>query len=119
MTACKFVMEGSPGSLSSTVWRCACGGWQSKTPAVGPYGRTSAKARIAQVKMAWGKHCKGLQAAGASLDASGLRLVARGRRVSLGERVGTVAKLSRGTCLIDWDGEPYASPHYCHEVTVL
>lgn len=54
-----------------------------------------------------------------NLDASTLRLVRRGLRVRLGDRVGTVAKLNRGTCLVDWDGEPFASPHYCREVTVI
>lgn len=54
-----------------------------------------------------------------NLDATGLRLVMRGRRVSLGELVGVVVRLSRGACFVQWDGVTYAKAHYCHEVTVL
>ncbi|MFZ3082411.1 MAG: hypothetical protein WA157_06935 [Rhodoferax ferrireducens] len=54
----KLMMTGPTGQLNSVIWRCECGQWESKTPAKGPYGRTSAKARIAQVKMAHGMHVK-------------------------------------------------------------
>lgn len=54
----KLELTGPPGSLSAWVCKCSCGNWQAPMPAVGPYGRTTAKARIAQVKMAHGKHAK-------------------------------------------------------------
>ena len=55
----RLKLDGPPGSLSQWVARCACGQWQAPMPAVGPYGHTTAKARIAQVTMAHGKHVKG------------------------------------------------------------
>ena len=54
----KLLMEGPPGYLSRWTCRCSCGQWEGKVPDVGPFGRTSAKARIAQVEMAHGKHAK-------------------------------------------------------------
>lgn len=39
-------------------WRCLCGKWAMKLPAVGPFGRTSLSARVAQVKAAHGKHAR-------------------------------------------------------------
>lgn len=54
----KLIMDGMPGNLSATKWRCECGKWASDTPAVGAYGHKTAKARIAQVQMAHGKHIK-------------------------------------------------------------
>ena len=54
----KLIMDGGLGALSTIKWRCECGKWESATPNVGPYGRTTAKARIAQVEMAHGKHAK-------------------------------------------------------------
>lgn len=54
----KIVIEGSQLSLDSQLWKCECGQWESKVPAVGSYGATSAKARIAQIEMAHGKHAR-------------------------------------------------------------
>lgn len=58
MTAHKLLMSGPPGSLSAWQCRCACGKWETKVPDVGPWGNSTAKARIAQVQMAYGKHEK-------------------------------------------------------------
>lgn len=56
----RLLFAGHPGDLTRSRWSCACGEWaMSGTPAVGPWGRTSPKARIAQVEMAHGKHVKG------------------------------------------------------------
>ena len=56
----KLIPAGAPGNLSAWTWRCECGGWGPvPTPATGPWGRATAKARIAQVEMAHGKHVKG------------------------------------------------------------
>lgn len=63
MTGHKLLSEGPPGNLSVWKWWCECGHWSSETPQFGPYGRTTAKARIAQVKMAHGKHVKGAMSA--------------------------------------------------------
>lgn len=49
---------GPPGNLSAWTWRCECGAWSAETPARGPFGSTTSKARIAQVQMAHGKHVK-------------------------------------------------------------
>jgi hypothetical protein len=55
----KLIHEGPAWPLSSSSWRCECGEWGPvPTPAVGPYGNTTAKARIAQVEMAHGKHVR-------------------------------------------------------------
>ncbi len=51
-------IEGSQLNLDTQVWKCECGQWESKVPAVGPYGATTAKARLAQVEMAHGKHAR-------------------------------------------------------------
>ena len=55
----KLLMDGPPGYLAQWTCKCSCGTWESKVPDVGPYGRTTAKARIAQVQMAHGKHVRG------------------------------------------------------------
>jgi hypothetical protein len=53
----KLIFEGQPGSLEHSKWRCECGNWGPvATPALGPYGNKTSKARIAQVTMAHGKH---------------------------------------------------------------
>jgi len=57
-TTHKILMSGPPGNLSAWVAKCSCGQWEAKMPAAGPYGRTTAKARIAQVTMAHGKHAR-------------------------------------------------------------
>ena len=54
----KLLLNGPPGNLAAWVAKCSCGKWEAKMPAVGPYGKTTAKARIAQVTMAHGKHAK-------------------------------------------------------------
>ena len=44
-------------------WGCSQCYWFAFTPKVGPFGRTSKAARIAQVRMAFGKHdCKNYKA---------------------------------------------------------
>lgn len=54
--------SGTAGNLARWHWWCECGKWEAKTPAVGPFGNTSAKARIAQVEMAHGKHVRAARA---------------------------------------------------------
>ena len=54
----KLLMNGPPGNLSAWVCKCSCGKWSAPMPAVGPYGRATARARIAQATMAHGKHAK-------------------------------------------------------------
>jgi hypothetical protein len=55
----RLLFQGTPGNLDRAEWSCACGAWQqSGTPKVGPWGRTTNKARIAQVEMAHGKHVR-------------------------------------------------------------
>ncbi len=49
------------GPLGSHRWRCECGKWQKATPALGPFGRTSMRARMAQLTMAHDKHVKHTQ----------------------------------------------------------
>ena len=44
------------GSNEVSRWGCSECYWFIHTPKVGPFGRTSKKARIAQVRMAFGKH---------------------------------------------------------------
>lgn len=56
----KLIIDGAPLDLNAQTWKCECGRWESKVPAVGPYGATTSKARIAQVEMAYGKHLKGV-----------------------------------------------------------
>jgi hypothetical protein len=56
----RLELVGMPGSKS---WKCSCGGWARDVPAIGPYGRTSYKARIAQLNMAHGKHARAADAA--------------------------------------------------------
>lgn len=56
MAVHKLKMDGPPGQLSAYRCWCSCGQWESKMPDVGPWGRTTAKARIAQLRMAHGKH---------------------------------------------------------------
>lgn len=51
----KLLQDGAPGSHR---WRCACGQWSAETPAKGPYGRTTMRARIAQLNMAYAKHLR-------------------------------------------------------------
>lgn len=46
------------GAFLSGHWKCECGAWTGETPKVGPWGRTTMKARIAQVTMAHGKHVR-------------------------------------------------------------
>jgi len=73
----KLNMDGTPGNLAGTKWRCECGAWESSTPAFGPFGRTSAGSRIAQVKMAHGKHVKGaLKRLHCDVSASPLKTIA-------------------------------------------
>jgi hypothetical protein len=45
-------------SLDRQTWKCSCGKWEMAVPAVGAFGHRSAKARIAQVDMGFGKHVK-------------------------------------------------------------
>lgn len=45
-------------SLNRQIWKCSCGMWEMAVPAVGAYGHRTAKARIAQVDMGFGKHVK-------------------------------------------------------------
>ncbi len=66
----KLLMEGPPGYLSRWTCRCSCGKWEGKVPDAGPFGRTTAKARIAQVEMAHGKHAKYARAAMLKASAS-------------------------------------------------
>jgi hypothetical protein len=54
-----------------------------------------------------------------NLDRTGLRLVAKHRRVTLDGRTGTVTKLNRGQCQVQWDGEAYSTPHYCNTLEVI
>lgn len=54
----KLAVNGPPGNLSGWTWSCECGQWRAQTPERGPYGRTTAKARIAQAHMAHGKHAR-------------------------------------------------------------
>jgi hypothetical protein len=54
-----------------------------------------------------------------NLDRTGLRLVAKHRRVTLDGREGTVMKLSRGHAQVLWDGERYSTPHYCNQLEVI
>lgn len=58
----RIVIDGPPGNLRAQTWRCSCGKWESKVPDVGPWGRATNKARIAQVKMAHGKHVSAAEA---------------------------------------------------------
>lgn len=59
----KLLSAGPPGSLSAWTWTCECTGWGPvTTPVVGPWGRSTAKARIAQVTMAHAKHVKAAKA---------------------------------------------------------
>lgn len=51
----KLLQDGAPGSHR---WRCACGQWSAETPAKGPYGRTTMRARMAQLNMAYAKHVR-------------------------------------------------------------
>lgn len=46
------------GPLGSGKWRCECGKWQGTVPKVGAWGRTSMRARMAQVLMAHGMHVR-------------------------------------------------------------
>jgi hypothetical protein len=50
--------HGPAGNFAASRWWCECGKWESGAPARGPYGNTSARARIAQVEMAHGKHSR-------------------------------------------------------------
>ena len=54
----KLVISGNQLVLDGQVWKCSCGQWESPVPVVGSYGHTTAKARITQVNMAFGKHVK-------------------------------------------------------------
>lgn len=70
-----------------------------------------------------------------NLDNTGLRLVVKGANVrhrscpSYGTvkktegdtylESGTVKKVSRGSCLVQWQGHQFAKPHYCNELEVL
>lgn len=65
----KLLMDGPPGDLSRWSCKCSCGAWEGKVPDIGPYGRATAKARIAQVKMAHGKHVKAANAKAAAATA--------------------------------------------------
>lgn len=49
------------GPLGTKLWKCSCGKWESEVPAKGPYGRTTMKARMAQLIMAHGKHKRAQQ----------------------------------------------------------
>ncbi len=49
------------GPVASGRWRCECGAWTAVTPARGPFGRTTMRARIAQLNMAHGKHARAAQ----------------------------------------------------------
>ena len=44
--------------LNGQVWECSCGQWFFETPIIGPYGKTSNKARIAAVRNAHHFHTK-------------------------------------------------------------
>ncbi len=37
-------------------WGCSDCAWRCQTPTVGPFGHRTKKARLAQVRMAYGKH---------------------------------------------------------------
>lgn len=54
----KPIIDGPFNDLSKQTYRCPCGEWSFAMPAVGPFGNTSAKARIAQAEMAFQKHVK-------------------------------------------------------------
>lgn len=54
----KIVITGDQLSLDRQVWKCSCGQWESAVPPVGSFGHRSSKARITQVKMAFGMHVK-------------------------------------------------------------
>lgn len=76
MTAHKLKMDGPPGQLSAWRCWCSCGQWEAPMPAAGPYGRTTAKARIAQATMAHGKHEKyALRRERAASDQAGTRAI--------------------------------------------
>lgn len=49
------------GPVSSGRWGCECGAWTGVTPARGPFGRTTMRARIVQLNMAHGKHARAAQ----------------------------------------------------------
>ena len=53
-----------------------------------------------------------------NLDATGQRMVVKGRTVTLDGRTGLVRKVSRGNCLVKWEGEHYATPHKCEVLHV-
>lgn len=58
---------------------------------------------------------------GSALDASGLRLVRKGRRVRLGASVGTVTKANGPRAFVKWDALPSAGVRYefCDRLTVI
>lgn len=58
----KLIIDGEHGPMSSWVWRCECGLWVGLTPVFGAYGSSTAKAKIAKVEMAHGKHVKAVRA---------------------------------------------------------
>lgn len=57
---------------------------------------------------------------GSALDASGLRLVRKGRRVRLGEFVGTVTKANGPRAFVKWDAWwMLATYEHCDRLTVI
>jgi hypothetical protein len=57
-TSHKLTIDNPLARLHDQVWRCSCGGWKGGVPAVGGFGRTSHRARVAQAIAAHEKHVK-------------------------------------------------------------
>lgn len=55
---------------------------------------------------------------GSALDCTTLRLVRKGLTVAKDGRRGIVAKANGPACLVDWEGDKYATPELCAEVEV-
>lgn len=46
------------GGVMAPTWYCSCGKWEMDVPARGPFGTTSLRGRMAQVRSAHGLHVK-------------------------------------------------------------
>ncbi len=57
----------------------------------------------------------------ANKDASGGRYIRKGNVVTLQDpdKPGAVVKMCRGSCLVKWPDQPYATPHDCKDLTVV
>lgn len=51
-----LIVRDRNGNNEASRWGCSTCYWFMHTPTVGPFGRKSKAARIAQVRMAFGKH---------------------------------------------------------------